>query len=187
LFAEIWFLSEVLLPCLECDSAVRAWVGPLGSNQDFQLPRCSVEIKSCASTAADKVVVSNLVQLDSEGLANLVMSCFLLEVRRQEGLSLPALVDRVRASLGSASALASSTFDSLLVMSGYLEAHAHAYENRFYRVLKASHFLVTEGFPCLTRSQVPDGVCDVKYSIEISVCAPHEITADRLINLISGE
>ena len=48
LFGELVFLSDHLLPSLPVSEAIRAWTGPAGAHQDFQLPHAAIEVKTSA-------------------------------------------------------------------------------------------------------------------------------------------
>ena len=64
LWGELWTLREVVGPAVGFAGAVRAWRGPLGSDQDFQLPGAALEVKTSTAHAFERLVIASERQLD---------------------------------------------------------------------------------------------------------------------------
>jgi hypothetical protein len=66
-----------------------------------------------------------------------------------------------------------------LLEAGYLDEQAHLYSRGY--VLRSFHaFEVKEGFPRLLEEDLPTGVGEVSYSIDLAMAKPYEVpTAKR--------
>lgn len=163
LFAELTFLRE-LIDHLGAAAAVDAWMGPERSHQDFIFGNTAVEIKSLSGAERSSVRISSEDQLES-----LNDHLFLRIYRLSElpdapsARSLNALVAEVQASLDHAEAV--EAFDSKLVAHSY--APLPEYDQPRFVVQEISSYRVEGEFPRLVRSDVPVGVCRVKYDLEL--------------------
>jgi hypothetical protein len=151
---------------------IDAWVGPFEAPQDFALPSLWIEAKSIYPTAA-VVRISSVDQLDVAG--RILLAVVTLATVSAEGSSVsPAsLVDAIRQQLTESGAHgALLEFDSRLAAVGY--ADEPTYAQRIFRVDKVRFFDVTGGFPLIRRRDLPNGVSEAVYDIELSSCIPFE-------------
>ena len=89
------------------------------------------------------------------------------------GVSPASLVERIRRQLtksGSPSALLE--FDSKLATLGY--ADDPVYAETMFRIDRVRFFDVSDGFPAIRRGDLPAGVAEAVYDIELSACATFE-------------
>lgn len=186
LYGELTFLDKVLVPIVGGARAVDMWTGPAGTNQDFQAPKCAVEVKTSMTAQAQNLRIASERQLDGTGVAQLFLYHLSLDVRQQgQGESLGDLVDQVRTRLGSSSH-ALERFESLLLEAGYARHLAHLYANK-YSARDSTLFAVDEGFPRLVEADLPDGVGNVRYSVAVSACAAFEVETPVLqVALVEG-
>lgn len=169
LYAELWVLRHMAVPRAGAESAVNAWTGPTGTAHDFQFQNGAVEVKSTAPTRPYLVRIASPVQLDDAGLPALFLLHVALEKRATGGESLPKIVASTRTLFGG-NEYATDFFEERLVDAGYLDVHEQLYRGREYRVLEHQFFHVRDDFPRLRVHQIPAGIQDVSYTVDLDGC-----------------
>ena len=173
LIAELLTLDEVLR---KRDQALRemvsGWVGPLGSDQDFQYSNSAIEVKAISPDSED-ISIASLGQLQAAVPIELRV-LVLREVSPTDvgSINLPDSVARIE-GLIAADPEALEIFRDRLLEVGYVE-HEY-YESVAVVLQKRTSFLVSEGFPRLTASQVPAGIVGATYTISLSSIQRHII------------
>lgn len=158
----LWSSSEV----------TDSWVGPLDAPQDFALPSLWVEAKATLPSAS-VVRITSVDQLDVTGRLLLAVVTLANVSADSPGVSPASLVDGIRRQLiesGSPSALLE--FDSKLATFGY--ADDPSYSETMFRVDGVRYFDVVAGFPAIRRRDLPPGVSEAVYDVELSACAAFE-------------
>jgi hypothetical protein len=184
LFAELSFLRGSVIGKLPALGAVESWKGPVGGVQDFQLPGCSVEVKSTTILPPGNIKISSLSQLDETRVRRLILCHMTLDTGSVSGLTLPEMVQQLRSILGSEDESAVIKFSDCLMEAGYLDIHEGLYSGRRYLVREVHYFEVAGDFPRIQASEVRRGVISGSYSVEFSACLPFEVDAMRVRNLI---
>ncbi|MFC9232578.1 PD-(D/E)XK motif protein [Streptomyces decoyicus] len=185
LFGELHFLLEYVLTAVDQHSAVSSWTGPRQTNQDFQLPGAAVEVKATTARSPRTVQIVSERQLDTADSTPLALAQFVLDDRQRGlGMTLNALVDEIRARLTSPSA--SQRFEGLLVQAGYLPNQRDLYDHDRYTLRRSEFWTVGEGFPRIVEAELPVGVSNCTYTIDVSALATHSVTAETLVDLIRG-
>ena len=179
LFGELSVLRDVLLP--EAGSAaVLAWTGPHRQLQDFQFPGCAIEVKTTSGNSAAIVRIASERQLDRRAADRLFLVTLALDARREgSGLTLPDLVEDLRERvrpLGTA-----ADFEQRLTMSGYLETQAHLYADRRYTPRQRLVHAVGEKFPKITEEDLPDGLSDVSYKLDLHAASAFRASEPEMI------
>lgn len=169
LIGELLLLESVLIPRFGSLAAVKGWTGPSGASQDFRLPRLAIEVKTC-QYGSNKIAISSLDQLDGMGDRLLLAVTALSPSSEFEGnaLNLNQLASRVRASLASQPD-ASEEFDIRLREAGFVESDKAA--SIFYRPEHTIGFNVVPGFPKFTRADVPQGLLEATYVLDLGACS----------------
>jgi hypothetical protein len=185
LMAELWILREVIAPVAGPAAAVRAWHGPSRSRHDFQLPRTSVEVKSCAANQPQVVTINGERQLDDVGTPALHLAHVSLDIHHNGPESLPAMVDSVRAL--AAGSGAEVELEDRLIEFGFADVHVGRYAGTGYTVRDSRFFHVVEGFPRLTEADLPEGVGGLRYRLAIAACADFEISAGEFRGVLGGD
>ena len=171
----------VLQLCLDHWSAaevIAAWVGPLAAQQDFTLPSLRIEVKTIRPGSAT-ARISSVDQLDVED-ADLFLAVVTLAsiIPGTLGLSPAGLIAEIRDRLArTAGAGPVLDFDSRLAAGGYVAQSA--YEQQMFRSEAIRFFDVHGAFPRLRRVDLPPGVAEVSYDIELGHCAAFETTLGR--------
>ena len=153
---------------------VQSWVGPMGAPQDFTLPTLRIEVKT-VRPGASTTRISSVEQLDvDDSVLFLAVVTLATLMPDMPGLSLPMVVDSIRKHLLDAGAHAATLeFESRLASSGY--ADLPEYTRQLFRLESIRYFEVREAFPRLRRADLPSGIGDVNYEIEIGRCTPFEV------------
>ena len=160
---DVWAPAEV----------VEGWVGPLEAPQDFVLPSLWIEAKATYPSAS-VIRISSVDQLDVAGRMVLAVATLTTLPSEVEGFSLASLVDEIRQRLTRASAYgAALEFDSRLAAGGF--ADGSAYGRPMFRLDDLRFFGIGEGFPLIRRSDLPAGVAEASYEIELGACSAFQI------------
>ena len=167
LLAELLFLRDCALPKVGGGAAAHAWRGPLGNDHDFEFGSLAVEVKSV--TESRVVQISSVEQLD-DGPKPLRLS--VLQLERSVSDAAPAfsvadVIGALRLAL-EGNPEASATFEDKLTIAGY--RNHPTYSTRWYTLSDISHFEVVSGFPRVRRVDVPAGVVDARYGIDLRQC-----------------
>ena len=144
LFGELTVLG--LLGVGDPVAALEAWKGPDDASWDFQLGARAVEVKTTASVSATSVTVSNIEQLDPQGLQSLDL--VVVHVREAaDGQSLDDIID----------SLVDSGFDSRdLVAKAAKVGHLYGQGvSRRLTEIGIRRWEVSQEFPSLRRSEIP--------------------------------
>lgn len=183
LFGELAFLCDHLLPSLPVGEAVRAWTGPTGAHQDFQLPHVAIEVKTSAGKEPQTLVVSSERELDGTGTGRLILAHISLDERRGgSGESLNAIVDRARDLVAHAGAR--EPLDDLLVRAGYLLQQRNFYNEPRYTVRRQRFWHVTGEFPRITEADLRPGVGDCEYRISVTGLEQYALAAEDVLSVV---
>lgn len=166
LAGELLYLQETLNE-LDPVQGINAWVGPEGSDQDFNFSNSWAEIKA-VSIAATDVQISSLQQLDQEITGHIVV--YFMDKTTGIGpqtISLSTLIRQVEESLPTN--LLQDSFRCKLAQYGYLKRDEEKYLFTHYRLAECRTYKVTEDFPKLVRANVPDAVVNTKYLLDLLI------------------
>jgi len=177
LFAELWFLRSLYQSHLPEKAAVDAWCGVEGLHQDFIFGNTAVEIKSLSGKERNTVHISSEDQL--EGISdNLFLMIFRLNDMPDSAraLSLNDAVYRIENELTDASVI--ENFSAKLAGYGYVSIPEYDLPKL---LVNATHaYLVSNNFPRLIRSCLPEGVTKVSYEIELENISLFEIEPEQI-------
>jgi hypothetical protein len=186
LYGELWFLRQVVFPNLESAKGIRCWTGPKATQQDFQFPGCAVEVKTTSSKQHQTLSIASERQLDDTGIGTIVLLHLSLDLRQEQGETLPETVASVR-SFVAHDALAKDELENLLFEVGYLDIHATRYEKTGYIIREHNYFKVGADFPRIIESDLRNGIGDVRYTISVAECKRFSIAESEVIALIGGQ
>jgi len=178
LYGELAILRGHLLPAIPPAEAVRSWTGPMGANQDFQLPAAAIEVKTSSGKEPQTLVISNERELDGQGTGQLILAHLSLDERRGgNGESLNTAIDSARATIPGAESRA--LLDDLLVRAGYLRQQRDLYDEPRYAIRKRHFWNVTGDFPRITEADLRPGVGDCRYRISTAGLGPYLMTTEQ--------
>lgn len=155
------------------------WNGPIKSAQDFQGKYVAIEVKTTTDNSLEYVNISSEIQLDGGG-KELFLVAYRIERNDANGVTLPQIVERIANNLTEQQ---KNRFYAALMCLGYLPEDSGSY-NKGYIVKELNNYQVREGFPRLLRSNMPQGVHDLKYRISLSNCSAYLTEWDVIISSI---
>ena len=185
LWGELHCLSAELVPRLGPTEAVDGWKGPARAHQDFQFRRGAIEVKTTTAKQPQSVRITSERQLDDQAWPALFLHVLFLEEHEGAALTLPRLVETVRAKL-AADLAAREKFEDALLSAGYLDAHASRYATLGYAVRAAHWFCVAGDFPRIVENQLPAGLGEVGYALSLAACTAFRTTARRALRSLSA-
>jgi hypothetical protein len=179
LIGELLFLNYLLNNNKTVMSAVSAWTGTEQEfkAKDFTIGSIGIEIK-LTSSKQPRIKVSNERQLDSENLSKLFLVLYSTEAVKDNGISLNSIVEEVRQNISTEEER--NILNGKLLLSGYLDEDKEHY-NKMYSIKKIFAFAVTSDFPKIVKNQLPLGVYEASYSIEISAVENFIVEFDQLL------
>jgi hypothetical protein len=172
LMGELIFLQTKLQEGIAFISAVQAWVGPDGADQDFAFSNGWYEIKALG-VSADSVSISSLQQLDNDQLGELIIvridKC---APERQGSFSITQKVAEIREIIRQDSD-AAALFELKLEKYGYIDMPE--YETQKYYYTEKKSYKVDGTFPKLSSKNVPHQVIAGQYILSIAGIGEWEI------------
>jgi hypothetical protein len=173
LIGELIYLNDHLAKKYGTAQAVDFWTGPEGSPQDFNVQSAAIEVKCQIGTSSPNVKISSAEQLcgQLDELYLFVVTLGRTEPGAEDALSLPSLISSIQSTLeenGSAQQL--EKFQDDLLNIGY--THNDEYFTYSYIIASKKFFEVMGDFPRIILSNIPNGVCNVTYDLELTNCEP---------------
>jgi len=182
LFGELLLMDELLQLGYPATDIVDAWTGPAFSDQDYDFGRVRVEVKM--TTAKNPVLaITSERQLQDIPDTSLYLILYTADISRGAGLSLPELVARIRSILPAGSL--TELYVDKLTSAGYYHVDEEFYMQT-YIITRQRIFMVTDGFPRIQTEDLPSGVRDVAFKIELSACEPYRLDDTTSGTLIYG-
>lgn len=182
LIGELLFLNYLLITEKTSVNAVNAWTGTEQEFQakDFTLGSVGIEIKF-TSSKQPRIKVSNERQLDTESLSELILVLYSTEAVKDNGISLNSIVEQTRQKISTEEER--NIFNGKLQLNGYFDEDREHYD-RMYSLKKIFAFAVTSDFPKIVKSDLPLGIYDTSYSIEISAIEKFIIDSEQILENI---
>lgn len=169
LFGELHVLRTLYRDTLPQTVAVDAWCGPNDSHQDFIFGNRAIEVKSLSGRERSTVRISSEDQLES-----IADDLFLFAQRlsdmpdAEQAMSLNSIVALIEGELSEAEAI--EQFADKLAGMGYVPLIE--YDTPRLVVSGSQGYRITDGFPRLIRSKLPQGVTKVSYDIMLEAIEP---------------
>jgi Putative PD-(D/E)XK family member, (DUF4420) len=181
LLGELQVFRLLLGAGVPISQVIEWWLGPSDSLHDFVAPRGDIEVKSSTRVGLFSANVGSLDQLDD----SLVQPLYLAAVQfglSTTGFRLPEFIDSIR-SLLQQEPSATTSFEGRLLAAGYHQISASRYHRHFSYLLTA-FYEVSTVFPRLTKGNVPLGVVDAKYRIELDTSKLKSVALDDVLQRI---
>lgn len=178
LFGELLFLRDHFLGRLDNSTAVSAWQGPSGSEQDFGWSSYLFEVKTQLSSSDRRITINSLEQLDdiSGDIWLIHQTVAAEESSGSDRISLKRLVNDIRGSL-THDVFSSDYFNTSLLEYGYEDNDA--YDEVFYQLVQRNVFSVKDDFPRLTRSSIPKAITSARYILDATALQEMEVTLEQ--------
>ena len=167
LLGELYALYKHFIPTLGPESSLKAWIGPLGSKQDFVLDNISIEVKSHRVGFTDKVSISSVEQLDNPIANNFYLyKADFSSSGPADNISLNYLREQILQLLSSNSTLENEfrqKFNKIASKATELQS------NKKFNVVKETIFSITDDFPMIRYESLDRGIIktSVKYDLDV--------------------
>ncbi len=178
LVGELRFLEILLNSGLPLHTAVDTWKGPVHGLQDFELGTGAVEVKSTLASNGFPARIMSLEQLD-DSVRHPLFVCGCRFSVGSVGRTLTQRVDALRQQL-ALDGHALNRFNTVLLFAGYLDGHAEHYVRQFVNT-DERFLLVDSSFPRLVPGNVPAGIRQVRYEIDLDSLVDHKIKLAEII------
>ena len=179
LIGELLFLRNHLEPVFGSANAVKFWLGPEGSPQDFNINDSAVEVKCQLGGTNPNVKITSADQLSS-----LLPKMFLFVITlgkstngNIDAVNLPTLVSDITSRLEKESSQALICFQDLLLEAGYY--HSEKYFEYNYILVEEHVYNVTREFPRICPEDISSGIIKLTYNISLAECMPYEIELSK--------
>lgn len=183
LYGELLFLSE----CLDSYGleSVSHWAGSEDETHDVYFGSHAVEVKTTSIQAPYFASISSEYQMDNSDLpGKLFLRFYALRTSQSGGETLPERVAILRGRLHeNLSEL--QKFDEKLKKYGYFDEVTDSYTIGYYQRDNYC-FSVEDGFPKITKSNLPQGVSDLTYRISIALCIPYAQSIESVFKVLKG-
>ena len=181
LIGELLFINYLLEQGKSSTTLLNAWTGPDFEDKDFVFGGTGIEIK-LTSSKYPKIKISNEGQLDAQNLTELFLILYTAEDVKENGFTLNSLVAQTQQKL-SANIDELKFFNERLMLLGYFEEDKEHY-NKMYSLKKTYSYSVSEEFPKIIKSQLPIGVYNTSYFIELSAVENFSVEMEEIIQNI---
>jgi Putative PD-(D/E)XK family member, (DUF4420) len=171
LYGELVFIESGLAAGISGQALIDSWQGPLGANQDFLFGPVAVEVKATTGMEANRVRISNIRQLDSTGLENLFLARHAFDFRQGSGRTLSELAASLKAVLSAVSLDLADSLTARLLAAGFVDGLPSEHGDWGFTLRRFDAFRVADGFPRLVESDLPAGVSEVAFTVDLSVAA----------------
>lgn len=173
LFGELWYLREHVLRHRTAGTALGCWMGPTGAAQDFTLGTHALDLKT-GTVDSETVHISSLQQLTPPPGSGLLLGHLRLR-RDSQGNSLHDLVTALKAALPPE---VWPVLEGRLLAAGYISDDPESRDDLRFAVHHFQLYQVTDGFPALTRADVPAGIEQCSYTIHLATCRPFQVSPE---------
>lgn len=167
LYGELYFLEE----CIDQlgSAAVLHWAGSNDEAHDFYIASDAIEVKTTSVQAPYYAHISSEYQLDGSDVpGKLFLRFFALRKSQSSGERLQEIIKRIRLKLDADPNMLLQ-FNSKILKYGYLDEVAELYATGFF-VRDQYYFAISDGFPRITKQDIPAGVAGLTYSISVAQC-----------------
>ena len=181
LIGELLLFNSLLDEEYSIDALLESWTGPDFNDKDFRFGSFGIEVK-LTSSKVPKVKISSERQLDNENLTKLYLVLYVVEEVKDKGFLLNSIVEQIRTKINN-NQNALKFFNERLLLVGYFDEDFENYK-RQYAFRKRNFYEVSNDFPRLVASDLPIGLFDTKYNIELSAIEQFLVSNESILELI---
>lgn len=187
LISELRVLELALLPRFSANDALEFWCGAEGAPKDFSIGAVAIEAKASCSSAQPCVEITSGRELDTAGIARLFLAVTCVDEaapNTQDALTLTDYVNRIREIAKDNDAGSPEHLDVRLLEAGYSSDDDYTEYN--WVIENTRWFGVESGFPRLVDSELPNGVGNLRYSLDLTACAGWETDLRAVGGALAG-
>jgi len=186
LFGELWFIKQLIRDGADPVQVLDGWSGIQGGAQDFRWGTIATEVKTSKGNA-ESIRIYSLGQLDIVSLDKLFLFHLVVNEGKYNGLTLPQMVIELTSLIASYGPIANSLFVEKLAQCGYFVSQEELYIDVAYEFRAQNLYVVSENFPRLTSSTVPEGIETAEYKIRLESIAKFEVSFADFFHLFNAE
>lgn len=179
LIGELLFINSAIDKDISFSKLLNAWTGPDQDDKDFRFGNIGIEIK-LSSSKYPSLKITNEGQLDTQNVDELYLILYVVENVKENGFSLNSLISQIRGKL-YLDLEKLNFFNERLLLLGYLNDDDEYY-NTMYSLRQVHNYNINEDFPKIIKSQLPAGIYNTSYSIELSAVENFRIEPDIITN-----
>jgi len=173
LMGELLFMLHRILPLRDPLTAITAWTGPMGGDQDFSFSDHLHEVKTMR-TGASTIQISSAEQMDVTSIPiDLAVVTLDDADASAQGTITPLTLVKSLTDMLEPFPDAADLFESRLIEAGFVRREE--YGNRHYVHRGIREFSITPEFPAIVRSRLPTGIGKVSYEVELASCDAFEL------------
>lgn len=181
LIGELLFFNHLLDNNYNVSTILNAWTGPENEDKDYLFGSNGIEIKLTESKYP-KIKITNEGQLDTQNLSLLYLVLYTVQDVKDKGFTLNSLIENTREKIKS-NIDNLKFFNERLQLIGYYEDDKEFY-TKMYSIKQIFHYRVTHDFPKIVKSQLPIGLFNTSYSIELSAVEQFLVDKDVILKNI---
>jgi hypothetical protein len=184
LMGELIVLERYMLPSFSVTDCLTAWLGPLGSPQDFVLGATGIESKSRSSRGSGEVQISSEHQLDNSALQSLFLhvSVFDSAEHADDAFTVSDVARRIRSRFAAGDTFIAERYDALLTAAGF--RYEDDYSDFPWKGGGGSIYEVRQNFPALTPGNIPKETRGVKYMLSMGDCSQFLVAPADLVQAL---
>lgn len=178
-FGELFYIYNWLIKLPdEPPLIVNYWKGPTRHRIDFVKNNIGVEIKTLSPKIREEIRISSEKQLElSTVIQKIYLYILKIEATQSDGQTIQDLIDLIRTQLLDRAPSSLVRFNDLLMELYILD---NIYKDVFFYVHQEEAYEVGKQFPRLTSIDIPVGVSNVSYAIDLSHCIDYKIETDKV-------
>lgn len=181
LFGELYYINKwlTLFP-QEPPLIINDWKGPLKNRIDFVSKGTGIEIKTIRPKIRYEIKISSEKQLElNPVISTLFIYVLKIEVNDSIGRSLQNMIELIEEQLIDRAPSLAVKFKDLLLEAGVI---SEDYDENYFYVHEELAYKATEEFPKLISKNLPKGVINVSYSVDLSHCENFEVQVESIFN-----
>lgn len=183
LIGELLFIKHLLdEKKTSVTQILNSWTGPDLEAKDFNFPNVNAEVKFTTSTLP-RIKISSERQLENIDGLTLYLLNIIASDSKSEGISLNSLIEEIR-NVISESLSDLKLFNEKLEKLKYFDIDKENY-NSNYNIKSFSFYEVDEQFPKIIPSEIPKGIHNTSYYVELSAIEKNKINNDTVIKLFT--
>lgn len=178
LIGELLFINHLLDSQKSPSIILDAWTGPDFEDKDFVFGANGIEVK-LTSSKYPKIKITNEGQLDTQNLNELFLILYTVEDVKIDGFTLNSLINQTQQKL-SLNVDQINFFNERLMLLGYLEDDKEYY-SKMYSLKRTHSYYISDEFPKIIKNQLPVGVYNTSYFVELSAVENFRINLEAII------
>ena len=182
LFGELFYINRWLefFP-QEPPLIIKDWKGPLKNRIDFVSKNTGIEIKTITPKIRDEIKISNEKQLEiNQVIDTLFLYVLKIEVNDSIGNSLRNMIEKIEEQLIHRAPSLAVKFKDLLLEVG---VDSMDYDKNLFFVHEELAYNATEKFPKITTKDLPIGITNISYTINLSNCNDFRVMVEDILSM----